>query len=381
MHKFLLIAGTLFLLSAMTHAVPVLRSSPEQLVRKADLIIIGTVTRSRQVGSRQYTATVNIGRTLRGPRHRQILLVYPPMVGPNEHAVFLSTQKPYLLILQRTKGGYTLPTGVDSVRQISEAPAFKKAITATRLPLRVGSLCPHRYINRDGAELVYIPAGSFKLGISTANIAAIKRRHPEWTAADLQAEMPARKIYLSGYWIYKYPVTVAQYRRFCRATGRKMPDAPSWGWSDKQPMVNVSTFTEAQAYARWADARLPTEAEWEKTARGTDGRLYPWGNTWDMAKCSVSADGKSPTPVGSKRTGASPYGVMDMLGWNWEWCSDWYSETAYRTLRARNPRGPAHGSFHVLRGGCQFTTSREISDHEGLPLYDTGLRCVIDKPK
>lgn len=109
-----------------------------------------------------------------------------------------------------------------------------------------------------------------------------------------------RKVYLDGYWMYKYEVTVAQYRKFCKATGRTMPNVPRWGWKDDHPMVNADPVL-AEAYAKWAGCRLPTEAEWEKAARGTDGRRYPWGNKWDVRKCvnSVKDRLQGTKPVGS----------------------------------------------------------------------------------
>ena len=136
------------------------------------------------------------------------------------------------------------------------------------------------------------------------------------------------------FWIMKCPVTVREYRRFCEATHRKMPDQPPWGWIDDHPMVNV-TWHDANAFAKWAGCRLPMEREWEKAARGTDGREYPWGNTFDPERCvcSVVKKRSSTAPVGSSPAGVSPYGCLDMVGNVWEWCEDWYDYDRRRVLR------------------------------------------------
>ena len=192
---------------------------------------------------------------------------------------------------------------------------------------------------KDGAEMVYVPAGAFTMGTDLSTIAGADQQY--FTNA------PAHTVNLSGYWIYKNDVTVAEYKAFCQATVRAIPPAPWWGWQDDNPVVNV-TWDDAAAYAAWAGVSLPTEAQWEKAARGTDGRTYPWGNDWDPSLCVHSAnelgDLGATKPVGSCPSGASPYGCLDMAGNGWQWCSDWYGETYYKSL-------PASGALRVLRGG------------------------------
>ena len=193
---------------------------------------------------------------------------------------------------------------------------------------------------KDGAEMVWVPAGEFLVGDTDKGMML----HPQ------------SKVYMDGYWMYKYEVTVAQYRKFCEATNREMPKAPDWGWKDDHPMVNV-TWQDAADYAKWAGVSLPTEAQWEKAARGTDGRIYPWGNKWDASKCAngTGNDVKSTQPVGSYASGASPYGCMDMSGNALEWCSDWYDKNYYKTAPTKNPTGPSNADkrclLRVLRGG------------------------------
>ncbi|MGO8673392.1 MAG: formylglycine-generating enzyme family protein [Capsulimonadaceae bacterium] len=188
---------------------------------------------------------------------------------------------------------------------------------------------------KDGAEMIQIPAGPFQMGDTD------------------QSDNPVHTVTLSSYYIYKNDVTVAMYKKFCAATGHAMPPAPDWGWDKSNyPIVNV-TWNDATAYCKWAGVHLPTEAQWEKAARGTDGRQYPWGNDWDPAKCanSVGTSITSPTPVGSFPAGASPYGAMDMAGNVWNWCSDWYDADYCKGDHGADPTGPDSGDTRVLRGG------------------------------
>ena len=212
----------------------------------------------------------------------------------------------------------------------------------------------------DGAPMVWVPGGTFTMG-SIDNVGN-------------SLEHPAHQVTLSGYWMYKYEVTVAQYRAFCAATSRALPEWPgeiySWAgksnWSDPElqqhPIVKVS-WNDAKAYADWAGVRLSTEAQWEYAARGIQGNNYPWGgiatvnepyNGWDNTKCAnsnnSSAVDKSTWPVGSFPTGASWCGAQDMAGNAWEWCADWYGDYIASTP-VTNPTGPTSGNRHVLRGG------------------------------
>jgi formylglycine-generating enzyme required for sulfatase activity len=189
-------------------------------------------------------------------------------------------------------------------------------------------------------DMVLVPAREFRMGSNEGD-------------AD---EKPVHQVYLDAFYIDKYEVTNALYEKFMQATGRQAPVY----WNDKdyntpnQPVVGVS-WHDAEAYCQWAGKRLPTEAEWEKAARGTDGRIYPWGNQWEERKANSSgtADGYQYTaPVGSFETGKSPYGAYDMAGNVWEWVADWYAEKYYQGSPARNPTGPESGQSRVLRGGA-----------------------------
>ena len=236
---------------------------------------------------------------------------------------------------------------------------------------------------KDGAEMVWVPAGEFLMGTTDAEVAALLKGNPAYEAGGFDSEKPQRKVYLDGYWVYKYEVTVKQYRKFCKETNREMPKAPGWGEKDDHPMVYVS-WRDAAEYAKWAAGSLPTEAQWEKAARGTDGRKYPWGSTWDKNKCANPELGlTSPAPVGSYPAGASPYGCMDMAGNVFEWCGDWYGEDYYKTSPSRNPKGPSSGENRVLHGGtwggCDAAGCRCAFRHYDDPYYTVdnyGFRLV-----
>ena len=193
---------------------------------------------------------------------------------------------------------------------------------------------------KDGAVMAYVHAGTFPMGSSEQE--GFSEDHTQHT------------VYLDAFWIYENDVMVAQYRKFCKATGRKMPLRPNWGWTDDHPIVSV-TWDDAKAYCDWAEASLPTEAQWEKAARGADGRTFPWGDKWDRRKLRCSkkefGDAGGTAPVGSYPRGASPYGCLDMVGNVLQWCADWYDEDYYAHSPTRNPVGPAFGDERVERGG------------------------------
>ena len=205
------------------------------------------------------------------------------------------------------------------------------------------------------------------------------------------------RVYMDEYWIGKYPVTNAQFMTFLSLSGYKFtpqyykPDEIPVDWDD-HPVTYV-TWYDAMAFCAWLSQesgyaiRLPTEAEWEKAARGTDERSYPWGNEKPNEEfCSSSREGT--TKVGSySPLGDSPYGIADMVGNVWEWCSDWYDDHEYaRRLGGdviENPTGPSSGLFKVFRGGSQMDGNREVFHrnryYPTLRFANNGFRCVLTR--
>lgn len=194
----------------------------------------------------------------------------------------------------------------------------------------------------DGATYVYIPAGEFRRG-----------------SAEAQDEMPVQEISLDAFWIMRTEVTNAQYARCVDAGACTPPSNDRWldpTYAD-HPVTHVD-WERANTYATWVGGRLPTETEWEKAARGTDERMYPWGDEAPTDhQLNYNYQEGDTVPVGSYDAGASPYGLLDMAGNVEEWVADWYADDAYVRAPAQNPQGPAEGIFRVVRGGS-FNSSR-----------------------
>jgi formylglycine-generating enzyme required for sulfatase activity len=225
----------------------------------------------------------------------------------------------------------------------------------------------------DGAVVVKIPEGEFLMG-----------------NAETERSPLEHDVYLSTYLMDKTGVTWRQYRIFAEATGIPLPPhEPYWGIQDDRPAVFV-TWAEANNYCEWAGGRLPTEAEREKAARGTDGRMYPWGSeepTPELAVFRRSWGYDAPGFVGQHPSGASPYGLLDMGGNVWEWCSDWYDDGYYAISPHRDPSGPVSGNKHVVRGGSWDSRPAVLSSscrswgHEGYRDGDFGFRCAMNSPE
>jgi formylglycine-generating enzyme required for sulfatase activity len=178
-----------------------------------------------------------------------------------------------------------------------------------------------------GEEMVQVPAGEFTMGISAEQI---KRVVSSLGGQEkyLDPCTPQHKLKTGAFSIDKYEVTNQEYKKFITASKHQPPEDWEGGnypsGKAKHPVVFVS-WSDALAYCKWAGKRLPTEAEWEKAARGTDGRLYPWGNKWDMRKANTAKGRKhDTTPVGNYKKGVSPYGCYDMAGNVWEWTTSYY---------------------------------------------------------
>ena len=200
-------------------------------------------------------------------------------------------------------------------------------------------------------------------------------------------ERPQRRVYVSEFLIDKTEVTWRQFREFLDATGSPIPRAPISGTPDHYPASFV-LWDEARAYCEWIGGRLPTEAEWEKAARGADGRLYSWGNQWDSHRCnSISGGLHGPESVGSYPDCLSPYGVLDMPGSMWEWCADRYGEDHYAEGPATDPQGPTSGRLRVMRGGAWMSqplwlrAAHRVARSPTSRNADHGFRCAQDPPE
>jgi len=264
-------------------------------------------------------------------------------------------------------------------------------------------------------DMIMIPAGEFLMGSPDDGMS-------------YDDEHPQRQVYVGSFLIDRYEVTNRRYHQFVQATGHSAPhhqkpeltlwihDVPLPG-SEYHPVVNVS-WEDAVAYCRWVHKRLPTEAEWEKAARGIDARRYPWGNTWAFTRANsasywaghtvefkdrkewkafwITGEGAKISherglngevltlPVGSFPDGASPYGLLDMAGNVSEWVQDWYEPYSYLNAPLSDPQGPNGQLLKVVRGGSWLKPARNLraSDRDyGYPAdraSGIGFRCAKD---
>lgn len=260
-------------------------------------------------------------------------------------------------------------------RRLKRIIATAAVVVATCAALYYGlkGQAKNQLVGKDGAPAVMIPAGTFIWGDD--------------------AESPRRELFVEAFYLDKHEVTVARYGDFLKATGNVRPP-DEWQTVDPKshaalPVVGVD-WQDANRYCQWASRRLPTDAEWERAARGTDERTYPWGNEPPSAEHarfaknyqnSVYQDGVA--AVGVHPKGASPFGIDDLSGNAWEWVADWFTESFSRT-DTRNPKGPASGTDKVLRGGGWYDAPERListkrmhapPEHRG---DSVGFRCASD---
>ena len=260
-----------------------------------------------------------------------------------------------------------------------------RSLTCLALLLTIRAMAANAPVNDGYGDYVYVPAGSFRMGDNFGDGEARER--------------PVHVVELDAFYIGKYEITNGEWRKFWNdpgyddpkfwPEGRVVPKTqnPYWGDSrnhgggtpdsDSYPVIGLN-WDSAVAYCNWLSAktgkkyRLPTEAEWEKAARGTDQRRYPWGNQIDRSYATFPLDASFTTisPAGfydgaahggvATHANISPYGAYDMAGNIMEWCQDWYRRNYYSISPRKNPKGPEKGSYRVLRGGSFFMDPLEL---------------------
>jgi sulfatase modifying factor 1 len=240
---------------------------------------------------------------------------------------------------------------------------------------------------KDGAPMVLIPEGSFPMGV------------PHGDRDGGRDEYPRHDVFVSEFYIDKFELTNSRYLEFVKATKHRIPQNPTNAtrnlWQGDtitesladRPVINVD-WADANAYCQWAGKRLPTEAEWEKAAKGTADRRFPWGNVEPTNKHlnfnQQWIGEKTLMPVGSYELGKSPFGVYDVAGNVWEWVNDWYDAKYYEKSPAKNPTGPETGTKRVLRGsGWQNETPTvriftRVDSDPTMRNESTGFRCAMD---
>ena len=235
----------------------------------------------------------------------------------------------------------------------------------------------------DAGAMVLVPAGPFLMGSRKDDLeqalAECRRLGGLESVCrnDYLHEFPQRQVTLDAFHIDRYEVTNALYARFLAANGKGSPGPAT----PNHPVTGV-TWRDADAYCKWAGKRLPTEAEWEKAARGADGRKFPWGSQWEKGRANGDGARGEPAPVGSYPQGASPFGVHDVGGNVWEWVADWHGHDYYERGPRQNPRGPSEGDRKVLRGGSfvdkvlQLRTTVRLAYRPEETDGNVGFRCA-----
>ena len=243
---------------------------------------------------------------------------------------------------------------------------------------------------KDGAPMVLVPAGPFTMGSNDG----------------LPNERPEHRVTLDAYWIDLYEVTLSAYQKFLEAANHNAP--PTWDDESAstvgdRPAIGMG-WEDAKAYCQWAEKRLPTEAEWEKAARGTDGRRFPWGQmqpfvdianynrgVWvseavTLVGVATGLEGMS-VRHGLKEGGKSPYGLNHMAGNAAEWVADWYDREYYQKSPDQNPQGPASGEKKVVRGGswvdlpAALRVTARVSAEPDFQDRTVGFRCAKSADK
>jgi formylglycine-generating enzyme required for sulfatase activity len=230
---------------------------------------------------------------------------------------------------------------------------------------------PNEITDAKGVQMMLVPAGEFTMGSDNGDT----------------DETPVHEPYLDAFYMDKYEVTNSLYRSCVDASACEPPksvkyvdnrsyyDNPEF---DTYP-VTYLTWYMAETYCSWRGAKLPTEAQWEKAARGTDGRTYPWGEDIDCDHTNYDFYcTRDISEVGKYESGQSPFGIHDLAGNVWEWVADWYSESSYQNSTGSNPLGPDNGKYKVLRGGAWNDDEKRVSTSYRLNLNPSFITYATD---
>jgi formylglycine-generating enzyme required for sulfatase activity len=275
----------------------------------------------------------------------------------------------------------------------TNTPELTTSPTMAEAHMPTVSGLPVEITDEKGVKMRLVSAGEFTMGSNADNSLTECQKYfngcERWQFAD---EDPPHTVMINDYYMDVYEVTNLQYAS-CVDSGKCTSPYSTGSYTRSNyfrnsaymnfPVTSVN-WNQAKTFCDWRGARLPTEAEWEKAARGIDGRTYPWGNAAPSSSLAnyISNDSSNDTTeVGSYENGKSPYGMYDMAGNVWEWVADWYDSNYYQTLPAENPQGPSSGDYRVLRGGSwdyNLLNLRSSIRNWNLPSYwldDIGFRC------
>jgi sulfatase modifying factor 1 len=273
------------------------------------------------------------------------------------------------------------PDANGSTGDIKSGDRMKPVIRRTAAQMGTAASPFPEFVGKDGAPMVLVPAGEFVMGSDKGD----------------EDEAPAHRVSLNAFAIDKFEVTNGRFAKYVEA----IQSEPPWGFADKETAVIHAdrpvrwvSWMDAIGYCLWVGKRLPTEAEWEKAARGTDERVYPWGNDPPTPVHAVyglkEGGAETVSVIGNHHMGQSPYGVQDLAGNLYEWVMDWYDAGFYSNFinsPAINPRGPGEGTAKVQRGGSYINTPYRLRSSfrtKGDPSEqdpNVGFRCAQDAPK